>query len=195
MTLFDTETQELVGEHQAPGTVTWLAFDPQGDSLASSRRTPAATGTWRFSTRPPGGCAARSRLALPPAPGRAYIAIGDLRSGRTKLDRRPTRRPRSAPCSCVGTTPARGSPLGQAVRVARSVPVPASRGMTPDGRLLVAADRGDYALDAETLRVVRRYPVRACSAARQPRRAHARARRRRTGAFACSTSPPGGCGR
>ena len=31
--------------------------------------------------------------------------------------------------------------------------------MTPDGRLLVSTDRGLKALDAETLRVIRRYPV------------------------------------
>ena len=31
--------------------------------------------------------------------------------------------------------------------------------MTPDGRLLVSTDRGVKALDADTLRVIRRYPV------------------------------------
>ena len=40
--------------------------------------------------------------------------------------------------------------------------------MTPDGRLLVPADRGVKALDAETLRVIRRYPVRGAAAAVSP---------------------------
>ncbi len=31
--------------------------------------------------------------------------------------------------------------------------------MSPDGRLLVSTDRATYAIDAETLRVIRRYPV------------------------------------
>ena len=39
--------------------------------------------------------------------------------------------------------------------------------MTPDGRLLVSTDRGVKAIDAETLRVIRRYPV-CCVAAVSP---------------------------
>ena len=72
VTLFDTETQEVVGEHQAPGTIFALAFDPQGDSLAVAstpvnRRSGARQrDRWRFSTRLPGGCAARPRLAAIP---------------------------------------------------------------------------------------------------------------------------------
>ena len=49
-------------------------------------------------------------------------------------------------------------PLGRAVRVApRSTS--AAPLSTPDGRLLVSSDRATYAVDAEALRVVRRYPV------------------------------------
>ncbi|HSI80565.1 MAG TPA: hypothetical protein VK919_07945, partial [Solirubrobacterales bacterium] len=36
VTLFDTETHEVVGDHQAPGTAYHIEFDPQGDSLALS---------------------------------------------------------------------------------------------------------------------------------------------------------------
>ena len=32
--LFDTETRELIGAHEAPGDVWSVAFDPRGDSLA-----------------------------------------------------------------------------------------------------------------------------------------------------------------
>ena len=51
LTLFDTETHEVIGVHQAPGTAYAIAFDPQGDSLALSAETPpgleatSATGT------------------------------------------------------------------------------------------------------------------------------------------------------
>ena len=53
----------------------------------------------------------------------------------------------------------RGTPLGKPLRVAprstTTVPI-----MSPDGRLLVSTDdRATYAIDAETLRVIRRYPV------------------------------------
>jgi WD40 repeat protein len=49
-------------------------------------------------------------------------------------------------------------PLGRAVRVAaRSTS--AAPMLSPDGRLLVSSDRATYAVDPETLRVVRRYPV------------------------------------
>ena len=60
----------------------------------------------------------------------------------------------------------RGTPLGKPVRVGpQSITPP---GVTPDGRLLVHADRGVKALDAETLRVIRRYPVRGDADALSP---------------------------
>ena len=50
------------------------------------------------------------------------------------------------------------APLGKPVRVAdRSVGFRPM--MSPDGRLLVSSDRATYAIDAETLSLVRRYPV------------------------------------
>ena len=52
----------------------------------------------------------------------------------------------------------RGTPLGKPVRVAPQSP-PTVPLMSPDGRLLVTTDRTTYAIDAETLRVIRRYPV------------------------------------
>ncbi len=50
-----------------------------------------------------------------------------------------------------------GLPIGPAVRVAPR----SSFGLhsTPDDRLVVASDEATYAIDAQTLRVVRRYPV------------------------------------
>ena len=87
----------------------------------------------------------------------------------------------------------RGTPLGKPVRVGRSLDTPPL--MTPDGRLLVSTDRGVKALDAETLRVIRRYPVGAALAAVSPDGRTARDRAPPTGALACSTSPLEGCGR
>ena len=65
--------------------------------------------------------------------------------------------------------------------------------MTPDGRLLVSTDRGVKALDAETLRVIRRYPVSGGSVLSPD--GSTLAIGPPTGALACSTSPLEGCGR
>ena len=45
LTLFDTDTYEVVGEHQAFGEAYAIAFDPQGDSLALSPAPPPGLGT------------------------------------------------------------------------------------------------------------------------------------------------------
>ena len=71
----------------------------------------------------------------------------------------------------------RGTPLGKPVRVGAQLDTPPL--MTPDGRLLVSTDRGVKALDADTLRVIRRYPV--GGGGPQPRRAHPRVRAARRG--------------
>src|SRR5262245_11834234 len=44
VTLFDADTFEVTGDHQAPGTAYRIAFDPQGDSLALAEDS-SATGT------------------------------------------------------------------------------------------------------------------------------------------------------
>jgi WD40 repeat protein len=55
------------------------------------------------------------------------------------------------------------TPRGRAVRVApRSTTTPPRS--SPDGRVLVSSDKATYAVDAETLRVDRRYPVGALTA-------------------------------
>ena len=101
VTLFDTDTYEVVGEHQAPATAYVIAFDPQGDSLAVAEDSSATGERWRFSTRLPGGCAARPRL--PPAKGSCPSASSStLRTDEACSS--PT--PAVTPCSCVGTTPA-----------------------------------------------------------------------------------------
>ena len=59
----------------------------------------------------------------------------------------------------------RGTPLGKPVRVGV---VDQPLGVTPDGRVLVHSERGVKALDAETLRVIRRYPFRGGAGAVSP---------------------------
>ena len=118
---------------------------------------------WRFSTRLPGGCAARPRL--PPAKGsRTSASSSTLRTDEACSS--PTAAgPAVAPCSCVGTTPA-GARRSESPYASGSSTQPP--GVTPDGRLLVVADRGVKALDAETLRVIRRYPFRGGAGALSP---------------------------
>ena len=92
------------------------------------------------------------------------------------------------PCSCAGTTPAGARCSKSPYALGSSIP---RRSVTPDGRLTVHADRGVKALDAESLRVIRRYPVRGSANAVSPDGRTSRSRPP-TGALACSTSPPEG---
>ena len=186
VTLFDTDTYEVVGEHQAPATAYVIAFDPQGDSLAVAEDSRATGGTLEILDAATG----RVRSSTSLAAGQGFAPLGiviyapDGRSlfvpytrGDSLFLRRYDAR--------------RGTPLGKPVRVGIVDQPP---GVTPDGRLLVHSDRGVKALDAETLRVIRRYPVRGDAAPSAPTGAPSRSSPP-TGALACSTSPPEGCGR
>ena len=151
VTLIDTDTQEILGEHQAPATAYVIAFDPQGDSLAvaeDSRATggtleilDAATGRVRSSTSLAAGQGFASLGIVIYAPDGRSLFVPHTRGGSMFLRRYDARR---------------GTPLGKPVRV--GIP-DTPLGVTPDGRLLVTADRGVKALDTETLRVIRRYPI------------------------------------
>ena len=177
VTLFDTDTYEVVGEHQAPGPAYAIAFDPQGDSLALSPASPeglgtsataaagtleildAATGRVRSSTPLGGNLAATGQgfanfgMVFYAPDGRSLIVPlfrarltgASIESGDAFFLRRYDAR--------------RGTPLGKPVRVAPQEVDMRAPLMTPDGRLVVPADSGVKALDADTLRVIRRYPV------------------------------------
>ena len=203
VTLFDTDTYEVVGEHQAPGTAYVIAFDPQGDSLAVAEDS-SATGTLEILDAATG----RVRSSTSLAAGQGFANFGmviyapDGRSlfvpysrGHSFFMRRYDAR--------------RGTPLGTPVRVS---PIPDGTVplMTPDGRLLVLADRGggDYRLGINWIKRMqssrrstrKRFASSAAtpSAAGGPPSAPTGAPSRSgppTGAFACSTSPPEGCGR
>ena len=151
VTLFDTDTREVVGHHQAPGAAFRIAFDPQGDSLAVAEDSSAtgtleildaATGRVRSSTSLAAGRGFRNFGIVIYAPDGRSLFVPYSRGDSLFLRRYDARR---------------GTPLGKPLRVGPQLDTPPL--MTPDGRLLVSTDRGVKALDAETLRVIRRYPV------------------------------------
>jgi WD40 repeat protein/DNA-binding SARP family transcriptional activator/DNA polymerase III delta prime subunit len=182
VTLFDTETREPLGDHQAPGRPVFsLAFDPGGDSLALAASAGAARPVARRGR-------VRPRSDLP-----GFVKILDADTARVRSSISLGRRPEGANLGvfvAVNYGPdgrslivtysggdidrttgvfmrrfdARdAAPLGRAVRVA---PRSTTQGpiSSPDGRLVVSSDKATYVVDAETLRVVRRYPVGALTA-------------------------------
>ena len=172
VTLFDTETHEVIGVHQAPGTAYAIAFDPQGDSLALAAETPpveatSATGTLEILDAATGRVRSSTPLGGHPAgASQGFANLGVViyaPDGRSLLV--PHNRARWTGASTqYGQAfflrrydARRGTPLGKPVRVAPRTPDTFPL-MSPDGRLLVTADRTTYAIDAETLRVIRRYP-------------------------------------
>ena len=159
--LFDTQTRERIGEYQAESLVTWLGFHPRDGSLTIVTKDPSGA---RAYVHVIDATTQRLRRSIPlgghPAdPGSLYIPLSPLPSYAT--DRRSL---------IVGYASEEGlglflrrfdlrtgSPLGKAVRVAEygwGFPQ-----MTQGGRLIYAASDATYAIDAQTLRVVRRYPV------------------------------------
>ena len=96
--------------------------------------------------------------------------------------------------------PRTGSPIGPAVRVAarwnQARPSPPS--VTQDGRLFIAEDEvkraATYAIDADSLRVVRRYPVGAFTTAASPDGATLALGETDGRVRLASTPPPVGCG-
>ena len=200
MILFDTETRERIGEYQA-GTrhfVTWLGFHPRDGSLAivggaDPSEEPRgylhvidpATQRLRSSVWLPGHPAERApywpTATYAPDERSVIVAYMSLWEPRTPV-----------PLFLRRFGVRTGSPIGPAVRVGPAVFRPGLLS-TPDGRLLVASHEAIYAIDTDTLRVVRRYPVGAFSTLSAPTAPRSRSAAR-TEAFACSTSPPGGCG-
>jgi WD40 repeat protein len=193
-TLFDTQTRELIGEYRAPEAY-WLGFDPRGGSLAIVVNEKlgylqvfdAATGRRRSSARLGG---------YPADPGSDYWPTAtyapDGRSVIVQYARYPGFSEDADPVPAAEAhvflrrfDPRTGSPLGPAVRLpARwNQPRPSPPSMTQDGRLFIAEVRSfygrqfhpdevkrpaTYAIDADTLRVVRRYPVGAFTTAVSP---------------------------
>ena len=190
-TFFDTQTRERIGEYRAPD-VTWLGFDPRGGSLAIVGGEnhghllvfDAATGRRRSSTRLGGYPADPGKPIWPTATyapdGRSVI----VEYARFSEDGDPV--PAAETHVFLRRfDPRTGSPIGAAVRVpARwNQPRPSPPSMSQDGRLFIAEVRSfygrqfhpdevkraaTYAIDADSLRVVRRYPVGAFTTAVSP---------------------------
>jgi WD40 repeat protein len=178
VTLFDTETHEVVGDHQAPGTAYHIEFDPQGDSLALSLEksdpregyaTGTATGTLEIRD------AASGRLRSSTSLGRRRAAAGQGIANFGVVNYAPDGRSLIVPHFGLNGSAffqrrydaRRGTPLGKPVRVAAPAFTCCTtvQMMSPDGRLLATSDRAIVAIDAETFRVIRRYPVGAEDAA------------------------------
>src|SRR5215211_2943882 len=172
--LFDTVTRDLIGDYPAPGPVWSVAFDPRGESLALAGGDGAELFDGHLAILDADNARVRSSVSLgthPAAPDRglqyfetaAYTPNGRslvvTYSGGDVNRELPTFMRRYDADSAA--------PLGRAVRVAnrsvRTTPV-----MSPDGRLFASSGHATYAIDAQTLDVVRRYPVGSFSSAISP---------------------------
>ena len=116
VTLFDTDTYEVIGDHQAPGPAFHIAFDPQGDSLAVAEDS-SATGTLEILDAATG----RVRSSTSLAAGRGFVPFGiviyapDGRSLFVPYSRGPD--DGDAPFFVRRYDARRGTPLGKPVRV------------------------------------------------------------------------------
>ena len=184
--LFDSQTLERIGDYQVPGVVTWLGLHPRDGSLAvvGGIDAPNPRGKGYLHVIDAATQRRLSNVSLRGHPGDP--GLGSERDTR-RVDERVERGytpfgtygpdERSVIVAYMGCCPdvskpvflrrfdlRTGSPIGPAVRVApRSSPGISRPLSTPDGRLLVASDEQTYSIDADTLRVVRRYPVGAFS--------------------------------
>ncbi len=172
VSVFDTQTRKRIGDLEAPGAVWALAFDPRGDSLAipAQRLEPPRRGYLQIVD--PSTLRVRTSISLGPYPADPdlgyYPTAVYAPDGRSLVvsystgDIDP-----SAPVFLRRFDARSGTPMGPAVRVApRSTKIGLIS--TADGRLLVSTEEATYAIDAATLRVVRRYPVGASSTGISP---------------------------
>jgi WD40 repeat protein len=175
--LLDTETRQQIGDHQLPGEPWSLAFDPRGNSLAiPASPTPGHPNASLQIVDPSTLRVQSSSLGPhPAAPGSYYYPTAVYApDGRSVVVSYSTGDVNySVPVFLRHFDARTGSPLGPAVRVApKSAKIPLLS--TADGRLFVSTATGGpgegrtYAIDAETLRVLDRYPVRASSTAISP---------------------------
>ena len=162
--LFDTQTREVLGKHRAPGPVWTLAFDPDGSTLALSASAPPEVYNGRVQVLD--ADTGRLRESIPlghhplaSGPGVHYFpAVAFAPDGqRLIVAYSGADDDASMPLFMRTFDADSGAPRGRAVRVApRSTLPPLS---APHGRLLLSSNQATYAVDAETLRVLRHYPV------------------------------------
>ena len=179
VSVFDTQTRERIGDHQAPGPVWALAFDPRGDSLAITA-TDASDPKRYLQIVDPSTLEVRTSVTLDPHPadpglgyyptavyapdGRSVIVMYSVADADYSM-----------PVFLRRFDAGSGSPLGPAVP---ATPKSSRIGLksTADGRLLVSTVTDGpgggytYAIDADTLRLRDRYPVAAGTTAVSPDR-------------------------
>jgi DNA-binding SARP family transcriptional activator/WD40 repeat protein len=167
VTIFDTETREPLAEHQAPGVVWSLAFDPGTDSLAiAGNDSPdLLSGYLEILDAETARVRSSASLRHPAGPDVGFFTTANYDADRRSLivTYSGGDLDRTSGVFLRRFDARDAAPQGRAVQVApRSTSTqPLS---SPDGRLLVSSDRKTYAVDAETLRVERHYPVGALTA-------------------------------
>jgi WD40 repeat protein/DNA-binding SARP family transcriptional activator len=173
--LFDAETRERLGDYRAPGYVTDLAFDPRGRSLAivaKNEATPELTASLSIldadtlRLRSSNELGRRPGIAVPQKEQDYKPTVTYPSDGRSVVVGYVNLSPSRAPLFLRRFDAGSGSALGSAVPVAPAPPglLPSEPVSTPEGRLLYPTPKTTYAIDAETLRVVRRYPLGGLSA-------------------------------
>jgi WD40 repeat protein/DNA-binding SARP family transcriptional activator len=177
VTLFDTETRERLGSYQGSGYVTDLAFDPDGESLAVVAREEVGPGRAAFtaSLQILDADTGRRRGSTTlghtrdPVTGRIrdyFAKLTYVSDGRSVIVAYVDRPDYALPLVLRRFDARDASPLGHAVRAAPSSGSVWSEVVsTPDGPLLYPTPEATYAIDPETLRTVRRYPVGGSTAA------------------------------
>jgi WD40-like Beta Propeller Repeat len=168
VTLFDTETREPIGDHQAPGPVVSLAVDPKGNSFALAGSTGSSVRSAVVQILDADTARLRSSISLGRQPSGAnlgvFVAVNYGPDGRSLIVTYSGGDVDRSTGMFMRRFDARdATPLGRVVRVA---PRSTTQGpiSSPDGRLVVSTDRATYAVDAKTLRVKRRYRVGALTA-------------------------------
>jgi WD40 repeat protein/DNA-binding SARP family transcriptional activator len=171
--LFDTQTRDLLGEHRAPGPVWTLAFGPDGRTLALSASAPPETFNGRVQVLDADTARLRDSIPLGQHPlasgsGLHYLpAVTYAQDGQSLIVAYSGADDDASMPLFMRTFDAdSGTPMGRAVRVAPRSTLPPLT--APDGQLLVSSDEATYAVEAETLRVLRRYPVGARASALSP---------------------------
>ena len=157
--LFDTETRERIGAYEAESLITWLGFHSRDGSLAVLTKDPSGARAYLHIIDAATQSLRRS-IPLgrhPTNPGSLYIPAATYAPDGRSVIVGYWSQAHGVPFVLRRFDIASGLPLGRPVPVA-GVGLSHLQ-MAPDGRLLVSTTRATYAIDAQTLRVVRRYPV------------------------------------
>ncbi len=167
VSLFDTETRERIGEHQAPGPVWTLGFDRRGDSLAVTGNGRATVGSLEIVDADTLRVRNDISLGRHPTAPEYFATAAYAPNGRSLLVSYSTGdNPISAPVFVRRFDARSGSSLGPTVPVGPE-PFATSLFSAADGPAIQLTGEAIYAIDATTLHV-RRYPVRAVDATISP---------------------------